>query len=117
METQSKLSTLSGPSKNIVSEVVTLFQGAATIHCFPRKVLCTSFIQAILADVRWKNLTWLGPNGDCGDQEKGPKADVHQTKWEMRGSKIFAVSVCFFTGEFVLLLCEYFKTRNKQVKD
>lgn len=53
----------------------------------------------------------LGPAGDCGEQEKGPGADVHQTKWEMRGSKIFAASVCFFTGEFVLLLLKEAKKK------
>lgn len=95
----------------MVGEVVTLFQGAATTESLRRKVR-SSFIQASQTDAREESAAWLGPAGDCGEQEKGPRADVHQTKWEMRGSKIFAVSVCFFTGEFVLLLLKEAKKKQ-----
>lgn len=49
METEWKPPSLSGPSKNIASEVVTLFQGSAAADCLPRKVPGASFIQANLA--------------------------------------------------------------------
>lgn len=96
----------------MVREVVTLFQGAAATECLLRKVPGTSCIQATQTDAREESAAWLGPAGDCGEREKGPRADVHQTKWEMRGSKIFAVSVCFFTGEFVLLLLKEAKKKQ-----
>lgn len=94
---------------------MTLFQGAAATERLRRKVPGTSFTQATQTDVREESAAWLGPAGDCGEQEKGPRADVHQTKWEMRGSKIFAVSVCFFTGEFVLLLLKEAKKTTMNI--
>lgn len=62
VETQGKPSSLSGPSKNMVSEVVTLFQGAAATECLLRKVPGTSFIQATQTDdAREESAAWVGP--------------------------------------------------------